>query len=175
MKSIFDLDLSELNTILEKGTLPEGISLDGLENRQDFEKLFKHRLNPMFIIRTLIQERIKEEKKRKKEIPKPLPTPKPAPEPKLPPPPKPPRVPITYTHKYVSSDELKEERLRLKQIELELKKEKTNKQTWLFQQVWKALSRIEDKVDLLLAEQTYPATNRTNSLAVRFHEESKED
>lgn len=58
-KSVLDLTIEELEEILNTNELPEGISLEGIDQRKDFAKLFKHRMNPKHIAQTLLKERLK--------------------------------------------------------------------------------------------------------------------
>jgi len=57
-KSILDLTLHELEEIIETNQLPEGVTLDRLEERRDFQALFSHRNNPKYIAKKLLKERI---------------------------------------------------------------------------------------------------------------------
>lgn len=59
MKSILDLGVEELEQILRDNALPANVSLQGIDGRKDFEKLFKHRLQPKYIAQTLLQEKLK--------------------------------------------------------------------------------------------------------------------
>lgn len=57
MNSILTASIEELEAIVQFNTLPEHLSLEGIEERKDFQKLFSHRLNPRFIAQTLLREK----------------------------------------------------------------------------------------------------------------------
>lgn len=59
-KSIFDLNVDELESILASNELPPEITLEGIEQRKDFDKLFKHRANPKAIAQILLKEKVKD-------------------------------------------------------------------------------------------------------------------
>lgn len=61
LRSIFKLSIDELEMIVASNLLPEGVTLEGIEERRDFDKLFKHRLNPKFIAEACLKEKKKEE------------------------------------------------------------------------------------------------------------------
>lgn len=50
----------------------------------------------------------------------------------------------------IEPTELKEERLKIKKMELELKKDKAGKTTWQYQQIWNAISNVNKKLDVIL-------------------------
>lgn len=52
--SILNLTFDTLKEIIETNTFPEGVTLEGIEKRDDYEKLFKHRNNPALIAKQLI-------------------------------------------------------------------------------------------------------------------------
>ena len=53
-KSILSLNPSELRFIMESGTLPDTVSLEGIEERDDFEKLYKLRNKPSLLARHIL-------------------------------------------------------------------------------------------------------------------------
>lgn len=59
MRSILDLDINELEEVLNTNTLPEDVGLEGIESRKDFEKLFKHRLQPKYMAQALLKDKLK--------------------------------------------------------------------------------------------------------------------
>ena len=59
MRSILDLDIAELEEVLNTNSLPDGVGLQGIEERADFAKLFKHRVNPKHIASALLKEKLK--------------------------------------------------------------------------------------------------------------------
>lgn len=57
MRRIVDLTTDELKEIIKTDALPPDVSLEGLEERSDFEKLFNHRHKPKFIAAKLFKEK----------------------------------------------------------------------------------------------------------------------
>lgn len=55
-KSILTCTFEELAKIVETNTLPEGISLEGIETHKDFHRLFAHRTNPGLCAKILLKE-----------------------------------------------------------------------------------------------------------------------
>lgn len=58
-RSILDLNIEELEEILKSNELPPDVGLEGIQNRDDFNKLFKHRLNPKLIAQHLLRDKMK--------------------------------------------------------------------------------------------------------------------
>ena len=56
-RSILDLTLDELEQVINTNELPDGVGLQGIENRKDFDKLFRHRLNPKYIAQALVRDK----------------------------------------------------------------------------------------------------------------------
>ena len=107
MRSIFDLDLEELEQIVKSNTLPPDVELGDIASRRDFDKLFKHRLNPKYIAQIALKER---------GVAEPV-------EPK-------PRV-EAKPYQPAESVDMKTQRLQLKQQELQLKAQKQESLTYL--------------------------------------------
>ena len=61
MKSILDLNIDELKKIVENDSLPLDVNLTGLEERKDFQKLFRFRSSPKMIASVLVREKQKKE------------------------------------------------------------------------------------------------------------------
>jgi len=57
MRSILSLDKEELTNIMNTGKLPEGISLGGIEERPDFNTLYRWRANPSRLAKELLKSR----------------------------------------------------------------------------------------------------------------------
>jgi len=55
-KSILDLTPAQLQEIVQTGTLPENVSLTGIEARDDFEKLYKLRNKPSGLAKYLLNQ-----------------------------------------------------------------------------------------------------------------------
>jgi hypothetical protein len=58
-RSILDLSLDELEQVIATNELPPGVGLQGIEARKDFDKLFRHRLNPAHIATRLVRDKAK--------------------------------------------------------------------------------------------------------------------
>ncbi len=58
MRSILDLNIDELKAVIETGTLPEDVTLDGLEARKDFARFFRYRATPSMIATFLLREKL---------------------------------------------------------------------------------------------------------------------
>jgi len=115
MPSIFDLNINELEEILKSNTLPEGVTLQGIEDRKDFDRLFRSRNTPKHIATTLIREK-------QSTIPK---------EPK-------------QRGGNQDSEEIKQRRLELKALELDIKGKSKDSLTQLQQNIYKRLQAVED-------------------------------
>ena len=113
-RSILELTIEELEQVFKTNELPEGVSISGIDTRTDFDKLYKHRLNPKYIAQTLLRERL-------------------------------------HTRIMVESPEIKNERLQLKQAELELKRMKIESNTQMYSNVYKRLQAIESTVTLIVS------------------------
>lgn len=59
MRSVLDLDINELESVLTNNALPDDVGLEGIEGRRDFDKLFRHRLSPKYIAQVLLKEKLK--------------------------------------------------------------------------------------------------------------------
>jgi hypothetical protein len=57
-KSILNLTITELKTIVETGVMPPEITLIGLEDHKDFQKLFRFRASPSKIAEHLLKEQL---------------------------------------------------------------------------------------------------------------------
>ena len=112
-RSIFDLNIDELATVVETGDLPEGISYAGIENRNDFKRLFRHRGTPSHIAQILLKEKATTQ----------------------------PKNPGGGSQE---SEELKQERLRLKQLELAHRQNRVEKLTAMQVRIDKKLQDVED-------------------------------
>lgn len=114
MRSVLDLDINELEKVLGDNALPADVGLQGIEERSDFDKLFKHRLQPKYIAQILLKEKLK-------------------------------------TRVLAESPDIKNERLAVKQAELELKKLRLNQQTQMQSNIYKRLQAIESGVQLIVS------------------------
>jgi hypothetical protein len=61
MKRIMDATVEELEEVLRTNSM-DGYALDGIEERKDFDKLFKSRLNPRTIATSLLKDRRQEQR-----------------------------------------------------------------------------------------------------------------
>jgi hypothetical protein len=114
-RSIFDLNVDELEEVLKQNILPAGVTLQGLEDRKDFDKLFKHRLSPKFIAQVILKEKMADQ----------------------------PRQPAQATAPHPQSQALREQRLELKKQELAIKKMKAETQSAVNQKILDKLAAIE--------------------------------
>lgn len=64
MKSILNLTIDELKEVVKNDTLPLDVNLTGLEERKDFQKLFRFRSSPKMIASALLKEKLEVKEKR---------------------------------------------------------------------------------------------------------------
>lgn len=112
-RSIFNLTNDELESIVVNDAFPEGITLAGMEERDDYNRLFRLRNNPRMLANILLKER-------------------------------------THKGKVAEGQGIKEKRLNIKTLELELKKAKLENTTTSFQRVFSRLEEINFKLDVLI-------------------------
>lgn len=111
--TIMDAGIEVLEHILQTNSLPEGMTLKGLEVRPDAERLFKHRYSPKYIAKALLAD-------------------------------------ILKTRVMSEGSDIKDERLALKKIELDLKAKKMESQAQLQRDILARLRGIEDTQRILL-------------------------
>lgn len=126
MKSIFEASLEELENIVEKNSI-EGFTLEGLQDRADFENLFTNRLNAKYIASKLIKEKLRTRRGVNEQE-------------------------YTAAGDYIPREpvELKEQRLALRRFEIEQREKRLEAQTVLQTTLIKKLSDIEDMLGFLL-------------------------
>lgn len=144
MKSILDLNIDELQSIIMTDVFPEDVTLEGIEGRKDFQKLFVNRMHPCRIAEIIYKEKAKQKPKE----PKPLKEPKPPRvfkpvEPKI-------YKPFKEPYKSIEPVAVKNERLELKKAELEFKNKKLESQTLANQNIFKELQEIKSDIQKII-------------------------
>jgi len=57
-RSIFDFSEDELRAVIESGTLPDNTTLVGIENQEDFDKLWRFRSNASKLASSILRKRL---------------------------------------------------------------------------------------------------------------------
>jgi hypothetical protein len=122
MKSIFEMTEEELK-VIASGVYPdEGISLEGIQNHKDFSKLFKHRANPQLIAKQLLKEMF-----------------------------------VSTGSNRVNNggswepEDIKRQRLELKALDIEARKQRTESVTHVQSLIYKRLQAIEDANSIIIS------------------------
>ena len=140
MKSIFDFNIDELQEFIRNGGQGE-VSLSGIEDRKDFDKLFKHRATPTYIAEALLKEKVASRPKQVNPQPK-------------------------GGCQTPDSAENKANRLQLKQMELELKRQRVESVTQVQSHIYKRLQALEDGQAVIIASLAN-LTGKLNELLAR--------
>ena len=113
MRSIFSLDINDLEQILISNQLPPDVTLEGIETRKDFDKLFKHRATPKYIAQAILKEKIK-------------------------------------GCAMQESPDIKNQRLAIKKMELELRSKRVESVSFQQDQLYKRLQAIESSQNMII-------------------------
>lgn len=57
-RSIFDLSIEELEFVLKTDTFPDNVNLKGIEESENFDRLFKYRNNPKMLAQLILKKRL---------------------------------------------------------------------------------------------------------------------
>ena len=131
MKSLFEMNVDELGEYIKQGG--GDCNLQGIEDHPNFSKLFRNRANPVLIAETLLKEQI-------------------ARQPKV-------AAPRGGCQSPDSSEN-KASRLKLRELELELRKQRTEGVTQMQNLIYKKLQTIEDMLEVVIGNQARAKIDR---------------